>query len=85
MTDKNLFKSTTYDCLNKQVDGDHYRGMKIQPAEFINENNLPFAEGNAIKYICRHKKKGKEKESLNPLPRNDAGNDWSNGRLQVEV
>jgi len=32
--------------------------MKIQPAQFINENNLPFAEGNAIKYICRHKHKG---------------------------
>ena len=25
--------------------------MKIQPAEFINENKLLFAEGNAIKYI----------------------------------
>ena len=46
----------------KQVDGDHYKSMKIQPAQFINENNLPFAEGNAIKYICRHKKKGKEKD-----------------------
>jgi hypothetical protein len=62
MTDKDLFKGTTYDSLNKQVDGDHYKGMKIQPAEFINENNLPFAEGNAIKYICRHKRKGKEKD-----------------------
>ncbi len=36
--------------------------MKIQPAHFINENNLPFAEGNAIKYICRHKNKGKKKD-----------------------
>ena len=49
MTNKDMFKGTTYDSLNKQVDGDHYKGMKIQPAEFINENNLPFAEGNAIK------------------------------------
>ena len=32
--------------------------MKIQPAEFINENKLLFAEGNAIKYICRHSLKG---------------------------
>ena len=62
MTNKDMFKGTTYDSLNKQVDGDHYSGMKIQPAEFINENNLPFAEGNAIKYICRHKKKGKVKD-----------------------
>jgi hypothetical protein len=62
MTDKDLFKGTTYDSLDKQVDGDHYKGMKIQPAQFINENNLPFAEGNAIKYICRHKRKGKSKD-----------------------
>ena len=37
---------------------DHYLKMKIQPSEFANKNNLPFAEGNAIKYICRHKYKG---------------------------
>ena len=39
--------------------------MKIQPAEFINENKLLFAEGNAIKYICRHQSKGgKEEEDV---------------------
>ena len=42
----------------KQIGGAHYKSMKIQPAQFINENNLPFAEGNAIKYICRHRHKG---------------------------
>jgi hypothetical protein len=42
----------------KQIGGAHYKNMKIQPAEFINQNNLLFAEGNAIKYICRHKHKG---------------------------
>ena len=62
MTDKDMFKAITYDSLHRQVDGDHYKSMKIQPAEFINENNLPYAEGNAIKYICRHKKKGKKKD-----------------------
>ena len=62
MTNKDMFKSTSYDTLEKQVDGDHYKSMKIQPAHFINENNLPFPEGNAIKYICRHKKKGKAKD-----------------------
>jgi len=51
-----------YETLNTQVDGDHYSKMRVQPAYFINENNLPFAEGNAIKYICRHKKKGKRKD-----------------------
>ena len=42
-----------------QVGGDHYKKMAIQPAEFINKNKLLFAEGNAIKYICRHSSKGK--------------------------
>ena len=41
-----------------QVGGDHYKKMVVQPAEFINENKLLFAEGNAIKYICRHSTKG---------------------------
>ena len=62
MTDKGMFKGTTYDTLSSQVDGNHYTSMKIQPAEFINENNLEFAEGNAIKYICRHQKKGKRRD-----------------------
>ena len=60
MTDKEMFKGMTYQSLEKQVGGKHYRNMKIQPAEFINENKLLFAEGNAIKYICRHTIKGKE-------------------------
>ena len=54
MTNKGMFKGTTYNSLEEQVGGKHYRSMKIQPAEFINENKLLFAEGNAIKYICRH-------------------------------
>ena len=41
-----------------QIGGSHYRKMKIQPSKFINDNNLQFAEGNAIKYICRHAYKG---------------------------
>ena len=62
MTHKDMFKGTTYGALEKQIGGKHYRGMKIQPAEFINENKLLFAEGNAIKYICRHQSKGKEED-----------------------
>jgi len=40
--------------LQKQVGGDHYASMKIQPVEFITANNLGFIEGNIVKYICRH-------------------------------
>ena len=42
----------------KQIGGNHYLEMKMQPSEFINRNKLQFAEGNAIKYICRHQDKG---------------------------
>jgi len=48
----------------KQVGGDHYKSMVIQPSEFINKNNLPFAEGNAIKYLCRHKQKNQKEDLL---------------------
>ena len=47
---------------DKQIGGSHYKKMKIQPSEFINKNDLPFAEGNAIKYICRHKYKGERQD-----------------------
>ena len=47
------------DPYDTQVGGSHYKDMKIQPAEFINKNEMQFAEGNAIKYICRHSSKGR--------------------------
>ena len=62
MTHKDDFKGIMYDSLEKQVGGKHYKNFRIQPAQFINENKLLFAEGCAIKYICRHQKKGKEKD-----------------------
>lgn len=38
----------------RQVGGNHYRSMEIQPSEFIYRNELNWLQGNAIKYICRH-------------------------------
>lgn len=43
--------------LEKQVGGSHYKGFVIQPVEFIYKNNIPFVEGNIIKYVCRHREK----------------------------
>ena len=43
-----------------QVGGSHYKGMAIQPSEFIHRNGLGWLEGNSIKYICRHNLKGGE-------------------------
>jgi hypothetical protein len=49
------------DPKDKQVGGSHYKDMAIQPSEFITRNGLGWYEGNAVKYICRHKmKNGKQ-------------------------
>jgi len=58
---KNGFKKTDIKKLasrNKQIGGNHYKDCKIQPIDFIMENNLTFCEGNALKYITRHRRKG---------------------------
>lgn len=36
----------------------HYKALVIEPNDFITANNLGWCEGNIIKYICRHKRKG---------------------------
>ena len=70
--------SNPYDT---QVGGNHYQTMKIQPAEFINKNEMKFAEGNAIKYICRHINKGgkqdleKAKHYIDMIIERDYGDD----------
>lgn len=44
-----------------QISGNHYKNYPIQPAEFIQRNGLNWCEGNAIKYLVRHRdKKGAE-------------------------
>jgi hypothetical protein len=52
----------TSKAYKKQIGGSHYQNMVMQPSEFINKNKLPFAEGSAIKYICRHAAKGKQED-----------------------
>ena len=37
---------------------EHY-DMSIQPVDFIVANDIPFIEGNIIKYLCRHRSKGR--------------------------
>jgi hypothetical protein len=45
-------------ALEKQVSGSHYKDFPIQPVEFIHRNNIPYIEGNVIKYISRWRDKG---------------------------
>jgi hypothetical protein len=76
--------SNPYD---KQVGGDHYSKMKIQPAEFVNKNKMLFAEGNAIKYICRHVNKGglqdleKAKHYIDMIIERDYGDDAEKSKV----
>ena len=41
----------------KQVAGSHYSKCAIQPSEFIHRNKLGWCEGNAVKYLTRHRDK----------------------------
>ncbi|QZI89535.1 hypothetical protein SIPHO076v1_p0002 [Vibrio phage PS34B.1] len=41
----------------RQIGGDHYKSLKIQPIEYIDANNLPYLEGNVVKYVTRHASK----------------------------
>jgi hypothetical protein len=44
-------------ALEKQIKGDHYKSLTIQPVEYIHANNIPFLEGNVIKYVTRWRNK----------------------------
>jgi hypothetical protein len=43
--------------LEIQVAGNHYKGKKIQPVEYIHANNLNFLEGCIVKRITRWRDK----------------------------
>jgi len=54
---RKMLEDSEQNALNRQVDGSHYKGMKIQPITFIEENGLSFSQGAVIKYVCRYKNK----------------------------
>ena len=43
---------------DKQIGGDHYKKMSIQPSDYIVKIKLGWFEGNIVKYITRHSVKG---------------------------
>ena len=45
----------TEKATDKQIGGNHYKGYKIQPIEFIVANKLDFIQGNIVKYALRNK------------------------------
>ena len=47
---------------SKQIGGNHYKDFVIMPIEYITKNKLDFCEGNIVKYISRHRLKGKAED-----------------------
>jgi hypothetical protein len=45
-------------AFTKQVAGDHYKTLAIQPAEYNQKNHLGYCESCVVKYVTRHKAKG---------------------------
>lgn len=41
-----------------QVGGGHYKKLKIQPAEYVHANQIPYLEGSVIYYVTRWRDKG---------------------------
>ena len=47
-----------YNMIKENVSPDYYARYDIEPISFIMRNNIPYAEGNVIKYTLRHDMKG---------------------------
>ena len=47
-----------YNMIKENVSPDYYSRYDIEPISFIMRNNIPYAEGNVIKYTLRHDMKG---------------------------
>ena len=56
------FGKTMKNPYDKQIGGTHYQKFKIQPSKFVIENELLYPEGCVIKYILRHRLKGKKED-----------------------
>lgn len=50
-------EAVTIGTKDVQVGGSHYKSLAIQPIEYIVSNNIPYREGNIIKYVTRYNDK----------------------------
>ena len=47
-------------ALDEQIDGDHYKDLAIQPAEYCYHNEMQALESSVVKYVTRHRFKDGE-------------------------
>lgn len=58
MSDQEWDKKIDALASKRQVGGDHYKKLAIQPAEYCFKNNLNNLESEAVGYITRNRFKG---------------------------
>ena len=51
-----------YNMIKEDVTPLHYARWDVEPVSFIIRNQIPYAEGNVIKYVMRHDMKGGVKD-----------------------
>lgn len=66
-TDSPAAPLTDISALAHQEGGNHYKGLKIQPVEYIHANEIDYLEGNVIKYVTRHKQKNGKQDILKAI------------------
>lgn len=52
---------------NKQIGGDHYKKLAIQPMEYALQNKLDYAQANVVKYVTRHADKNGKQDLLKAI------------------
>lgn len=55
------------DALDKQVGGDWYKSMAIQPSVYCERNKLSHLQSQVVKYISRTGKKGEEEQEIEDM------------------
>ena len=55
-------KEPAKSAFDTQVQGSHYKDLKIQPMEYCLANKLNYGQSNAIKYITRYKNKNGQQD-----------------------
>lgn len=66
-----------------QVGGDHYKSMKMQPAQFVHGLNLGYLRGNVIKYVSRHRRKAGKEDIRKALHYVELLKEWGDTDAQI--
>lgn len=54
-------------AFDRQVGGDWYKTLAIQPLEYCQKNNLNMAESGVVKYVTRHRARNGKQDLLKAI------------------